>query len=135
MTEEELELRGKRVFDHFSHEDKTALKWFLTGQIQNILANEHGIGGSKGVRDQVRQRADERVTALLNDEAFLEKLAERLAAARKINFAKLITDAAQKAAEEAIQKAAGYAASRVKVHVYIEPEPETGGPADDYGKF
>lgn len=135
MTEEGLEKRGAAFFDKLHPDDKAALKWFLTGQIQNILANEHGVGGSKGVRDAVQEKANERINTLLNDELFLEKLAERLAAARKINFAKVITETTQKVAEAEIEKVAGYAARRVKVQVYIEPEPEPGGPADGYGKF
>lgn len=136
MTEEDLEKRGAAFFDKLHPEDKMALKWFLTGQIQNILANEHGVGGSKGVRDAVQEKAHERISSLVNDQAFQEKLAERIASKSRINFTKLIEKAAEVETLKAIEKAVGYAASRVKVKVFIEPDPEDGpSQAPDFGKF
>lgn len=135
MTPEELEKRGKQVFDRFTPEDKAALKWFLTGQIQNILANEHGIGGSKGIKEAVREKASERINQLIGDKEFQVRLAERLAAERRIDFAKLITDAARKETEKQIEQIAGYAARRVKVSVSIEPDPEEPVGAEGFGKF
>ncbi|QNH71707.1 hypothetical protein V1VFAS_135 [Rhizobium phage V1VFA-S] len=136
MTEEELEKRGAAFFDKLHPDDKKALKWFLTGQIQNILANEHGIGGSKGVREAVREMANSRVNSLINDQAFQEKLAERLASKSRINFTKLIEKAAETEAQKAIEKAAGYAARRVKIKVFIEPDPEeAASQAPNFGTF
>lgn len=135
MNDDELVARGKTLFERMANDDKRALKRFLTGQIQNILANEHGIGGSKGIREQVRARADERVNSLINDERFMEQLAERLAAKSRINFSKLITEAAHREAAAQIEKAVGRAASRVKVQVYIEPEQEQSAADDAFGKF
>lgn len=125
----------KGVFEKMDQDDKVALKRFLTGQIQNILANEHGIGGSKGVLNEARRRVDERVDAVVKDDEMLEKLASLLARKVNVNFAKLVTDAAQKVAEQAIKKAAGDAAARVKISVFIEPDPQEPEEAQGFGAF
>jgi hypothetical protein len=135
MTPDELEARGKRFFDKLHPEDKAALKWFLTGQIQNILANQHGIGGSKGIREAVQEKASQRINQLIGDKEFQIRLAERLAQERRIDFPKLIIAAAQKEAEKQIEQAAGYAARRVRVHVTIEPDPERPAGAEGFGQF
>jgi hypothetical protein len=135
MTDEELERRGKQVFDKFSTADKDALKWFLTGQIQNILANEHGIGGKKDIASQVDRRVEARIASFASDDKLMQRLATLLAKDRRIDFAKLITDAARHEAQDAIKKAAGTAASRVKVHVFIEPDPNEPAETTAFGAF
>lgn len=138
MTPDELEKRGKAFFDKLHVDDKAALKWFLTGQIQNILANEHGIGGSKDVSYQVRARADERINQLLKDDQFLENLAQRLADKHgsRTNYPKMVLDATEKGVREALSKSIGHAAQRVKIKVFIEPDPlETSGEPENFAKF
>lgn len=135
MSPDELEKRGAKFFDKLDPEDKQALKWFLTGQIQNILTNEHGIGGSKGIREAVQEKANQRINQLVGDKEFQNKLAERLAQERRIDFPKLILGAAQKEAEKQIEQAAGYAARRVKVSVSIEPDPERPVGTEGFGQF
>ncbi len=137
MTDDELEKRGEKFFNKLHPEDKEALKWFLTGQIQNILANEHGIGGSKGIAQQVRTRADERIQQLITEDEFMERLAQRLADKHgsRVNYPKMINDAVERTVNAYCAKAAGDAAARVKVHVYIEPDPSEPEEATNYGKF
>ena len=137
MNDDELEARGKSLFERMAHDDKRALKRFLTGQIQNILANQHGIGGSKGVAQQVRSRADERINTLLNDEAFLERLAQKLADKHgsRTNYPKLVLDATEKGVRQALEKTIGQAASRVKIKVYVEPDPNEPEVTPGFAQF
>jgi arginine decarboxylase-like protein len=134
MTPEELEKRGKQFFDKLNPDDKAALKWFLTGQIQNILTNEHGIGGTKDVSVQVGRRVEQRVQALTNDDDFLRKLAESIVSNRRLSVDTIMTKAIEAQCRKLVDEKIKAAVDPIRINVSIAKEIPEGSPAG-YAQF
>lgn len=136
MTEDEkLDQKGYRLFSAMSEDDKRALKRFLTGQIQNILANEHGIGGQRSSKNAAAEAAREAVNKVMIRDDFLDMVCNRIVAARRTNIDGLVKAAVEKSADQAVARVVGAAASRISVKVFVEPELPAEGMPDNFAKF
>lgn len=113
-----------------NQDDKKALKHFMTGQIQNVLANEYGIGGKRrlqSVMDSAIQKA------VLSD-PFVERFVAVILRKQKMDFNKIITAAIEKASREIVTEHFKAAADRVKININVEPEAPAGMP-ENFGIF
>ncbi|SCW95902.1 hypothetical protein [Ancylobacter rudongensis] len=127
-------------------DDKRALKRFMTGQIQNILANEYGVGGSKRlksiVEDAVRAEVARR-TKFMEEPAFLERMAGALVTGYRTgknreDAAKLMAQIAREEMKLAIKEVVGEAASRLHITLSIEappPAPDEPPKPDNFARF
>lgn len=123
--------RGEVVFVKLSEGERNDLKKFMTGQIQNILANEYGIGGTKTLKSQL----DGAIAAQLNHDQFVDKIASRILHSHKINAAGVIKEALQAAAKKAVSDIVGEAASNIQVTFHIGEAKPAELNNDQFGKF
>jgi uncharacterized protein YajQ (UPF0234 family) len=132
------------VFDRLHPDDKRALKRFMTGQIQNILANEYGIGGTKTLKGQVEQAIAEEVqrqiNRLMDGDRLIETIADRLVATYHRQRGKAqeeLKNAIREETRKAIADIVGEAAGRVQINLSIAQAP-TREPTDqnpNFGRF
>ena len=122
---------GKAVFMKLSPGEQHDLKRFITGQIQNILANEYGVGGTKTLKSHL----DTSIAQQLNHEKFIESVAARILHSNRIDAKSVINKALETAAKKAIAEIVGEAASNIHVTFQIGAPAPAGLVNENYGQF
>lgn len=118
------------TFEQLHPDDKRAIKRFLTGQIQNILANEHGIGGKKNIAIALNRQ----VKVAVNQDDYLQKMANAILRARRLDIDKMVTAAVTSAAQEMVADRLDAAGKAIKIHISIAPEVPEDSP-EHFGQF
>jgi hypothetical protein len=131
-TDPEME-HGKRIFASMTAEDKQALKRFLTGQIQNILSNEHGIGGRADTVSTIQHNIERKIEKKLLDDEYLGQIIKKVLDGRAVSLMGIIDRAVAKEAQNALQDRFNEAARMITFNVSVE-EKEIKRP-DNFGKF
>ena len=131
--DEELKEKGEKVFLSLSGDDKRALKRFLTGQIQNILANEHGIGGRRDAVSEATTAVTAIVEKRFNDGDYLATIIERILQTRSHGLIGIVEKVAAKLAKEALLERFNDAASQITFNVSVE-EKAVALP-ENFGRF
>lgn len=132
-----------KAFVRLHPDDKLALKRFMTGQIQNVLANEYGIGGSKGLKGEITRTIREEVASQLRSINDVEHFAERVADALLRKYRgdrglarKEVEKAIRDAAKEAIADVVGMASKQISVAFSIKEEREKVSDQNpNFGRF
>lgn len=131
--DEELKEKGEKMFLSLSGDDKQALKRFLAGQIQNILANEHGIGGRRDAVSEATTAVAAIVEKKFNDGDYLATIIERILQTRSHGLIGIVEKVAAKLAKEALLERFNDAASQITFNVSVE-EKAVALP-ENFGRF
>lgn len=127
-------------------EEWRAMKHFITGQIQNVLANEWGIGGSRNFKNQVESMIQKEISRqienLTTNDRFYEVVADRILRAKFQNKGSArdeLKAAIRVATDKAIADLVKNTIAKISVGVSVDPAPgvNDGDPKSDprYGKF
>ncbi len=131
--------KGKAVFEKLSEEDRRALKRFLTGQIQNILANEHGIGGSANAAVQkeiIRKEIAKQVELKFSSPEVLRNVVEEsIRLTGRGTFVRVVEGVLRDEIRNAFQGHIREAVERICLDVFVKEKtkPETEHP--NFGVF
>jgi histone H3/H4 len=91
-------------------DDKRDLKRFMTGQIQNVLANEYKIGGTKTLRGEIAKAIESEVQrqlkSLTEGDRFVERVVDTLLRTYRHEAGGKAKEMAQKAINSAIREQA-----------------------------
>ena len=133
--------------DMLHPEDWKRLKRFMTGQIQNVLANEWGIGGQRKLKNQIESliRAEFEAThkRLNSENQLLDRIADRIAGgrfAKKAAAKEMLQEAIETAVEREIEELVRATVARITLNVNVSDNPDAPGPDDpkknpNYGAF